>query len=164
MLESQPADAQLWIYTASRPFEESESTEIIKALEPFLASWQSHGRQVRGEATIIDNRFLIIGAHIPGGAISGCGIDASTDAVESASATTSISWLNNLYIVYRDKEGVVKAVQRPEFRSLLESGEIDASTCVFDLSISTVGDLRSGLFEQPFHKSWHADHFGIPQI
>lgn len=163
MLETQPAEAQLWVYMCSRRLTGEEGLRLATALKPFLDSWQSHGRKVSGEATIIDNRFLLIGAHIPDAEISGCGIDASTQAVEAASEPLGISWLNSLHLAFRTPSGEIKTVMRPEFRKLLAQGIIQSDTPVFDLAIRTVGSLRAGNFELPFTESWHAEHFVVPQ-
>ena len=164
MLDSLPVDANIWIYTASRTLTDEESSTIISSLRPFMESWTSHGRVVVGDADVYANRFLLIGAHVPGGDISGCGIDASTNAAGASRKVANVEWLGNLHIAYRTPEGLVQVVPRPIFRDYVAQGQIAPETPVFDLSITTIGQLREGRFERPFAESWQGEYFKAAHV
>lgn len=156
-----PDDARLWIYAADRPLTADEQRHVVESLGTFLANWSSHRRPVRGEAHLLDDRFLMIAGDIPGGDISGCGIDASVHALEAASSELGFGWASALTLFYRDEEGRVQGVSRRAFKQLAEAGRVTGATPVFELSLPTVGDFRSGRFERPAGESWHAAAFGL---
>lgn len=157
-----PDTARVWVYVADRPLLPSEQQALCTALTPFTQTWTSHGRKVFGEATVLDDRFLLLGGVLKEGDISGCGIDTSVHAVEDAGRSFGITWLQGLMIIFRDAQGAIQAVPRPEFRSLVRSGIVIADTPVIDPGIATVGELRQGFFERPAGESWHARAFQIP--
>jgi hypothetical protein len=158
-----PEDASLWIYVADRPLTAGEQTRLLERLQPFFAQWTAHGHRVRGEALILHDRFLLVAGFVPGGALSGCGIDASIQAVKEAFAALSVGFLSPLDVLFRDDEGVLRSLPRPAFRERVRSGAVTAATTVFDPGITSVKALREGGFEKPAGRSWHAKVFRIPE-
>ncbi len=154
-------DADLWMYASDRPLDQETEKRLAESLSHFFEAWTSHGRKVRGAMEVLHHRFLVIAAEVEEGDISGCGIDASIDAVHHAGARLNISWLPSLMVFYRDSAGTVADVSRSEFRRLVRNGEIASETPVFDLSVGKLGDLRDGHFEQPAGMAWHARVFKI---
>lgn len=156
-------DARLWIYAADRNLTPVEAEAVQRALDGFCANWTSHGRPVRSAATVLYDRFLVIAGEIPGGDVSGCGIDSSTRVIAEVSQQLGFSWLPALYVFYRHADGV-EGVPRPIFRQRVRDGAVTAATPVFDLGLQTLGALRRGAFEQPAGASWHARVFQIPAV
>lgn len=157
-----PDIARLWIYTAADPLSEAEQSEVLKRLDGFMDGWTSHTRPVRAQATIRDDRFVILAAAVDDGDVSGCGIDASVNAVDEVASDLGIGWTSPLDVLYRAADGNVRSVSRADFRRLVSEDRVDASTQVFDPSITTLGALRDGDFEQPAGAAWHARVFQIP--
>jgi len=62
-------------------------------------------------------------------------------------------------VVFFRKDGQVRAATREEFQKLVDGGEVQDQTAVFDATIQTVGDLRAGRFETTFARAWHASAF-----
>lgn len=156
-----PDDARIWIYVADRTLSEVESHSLLEHLDAFCAGWRSHGRPVSSAATLIEGRFAVIAGEIPGGDISGCGIDSSVHALNRAAEELEFGWLPGLAVQFRGEDGTIRSVSRPEFRKMAASGEIDARTLVFDVSISTLGMLRAGKLEQPAGSTWHTPVFRL---
>ncbi len=160
-----PDEARLWIFAADRPLSDAESQALLETLTPFLEAWTAHGLQVRGQAAVLHHRFLLLAGHVPAGALSGCSIDAATRAVHAAGQELGITWMSPLVVFYRDADGTVQHATRSQFRRLIAAGKVTAETPVFDLSITTVGDLRRGALEKPAGQSWHARVFALtPQL
>ncbi|HHP7239238.1 hypothetical protein [Longibacter sp.] len=157
-----PDKARLWIYTAADPLSEAEQSEVLDRLEGFMDSWTSHNRPVQARAAIQDDRFVILAATVADGDVSGCGIDASVHAVDEVASDLGIAWASPLDVLYRDVEGLVHSVSRADFRQHVSDNRVDTSTPVFDPSITTLGALRDGEFEQPAGAAWHARVFQIP--
>lgn len=158
-----PEDARVWMYAADRELNELEENRVREILEDFCSNWTSHGRTVKSAADVIEGRFAVLAGCIEGGDVSGCGIDKSVHALDKAASELAFEWLPGLRVHYRDDRGVPRSVTRQDFRNLVRSGAITAETPVFDFSIQTLGQLRSGAFERPAGDSWHARVFRIEQ-
>ncbi len=164
MLDALPDDARLWVFAAARPLTPDAEARLLDAVRAFIGGWASHGRPVPGAAEVRDGRFLLVGAHLGEGAnagVSGCGIDSMTRAVEAAGEAVGVDWLGGLHVTYRDADGTVRAVSRPEFRAAVREGAVTDDTPVFDPTLATVGALREQGLERPAGESWHARAFGL---
>ena len=141
-----PDDARIWIYAADRDLNELEENRTIEILQTFCASWTSHGRPVPSGADMLESRFAVIAGHIPGGDISGCGVDASVHALDRAQDELALEWLPSLTVHYRDANRMIRSVSRAEFRASVEAGDVSEKTIVFDPGIQLLGDMRAGRF------------------
>lgn len=160
VLSDLPDGARVWIYGSDRDLTEAEVVVVRDALSEFLREWSSHGRDVSGQADIIENRFLMVGAHIPSGDISGCGIDKSTRVVTELAEQLGIEWLSSLHVFYHDGDRV-RSVSRGEFKRLAYDGDVDADTFVYDLTISELSALRNGQFHLAAGDTWHGPAFKL---
>ncbi len=158
-----PVDARLWVYAATASLTAGDVAHIQRHVGRFIQDWSSHGRPVRGALHVEERRFVMLAATVDDGDLSGCGIDASVQAVEAAAEARSIAWIPALHVIYRDAEGRIQHCTRPQFRTLADAGRVTADTPVFDPSITSLQALRSGQFEQPAGSSWHAQAFDLRQ-
>lgn len=159
-----PDDARCWVYPSDTPIAPETQTALLEHVDAFLDDWASHNRPVQGRATVLYDRFLVLAATLPdGGDISGCGIDASTHAIDEAAAARGVTWVPSLHVVYRTPDGTVDTVSRSTFRTRVDDGSVTVDTTVFDPSVTTLGAVRHGAFEQPAGTSWHARVFSIPE-
>ncbi|MDZ4701202.1 MAG: hypothetical protein SH809_15940, partial [Rhodothermales bacterium] len=76
-----PGSSRLWIYALDRPLTDAESATLSDRVDAFIRNWNSHGRPVNAGYEFRHNQFVLIAGVIPGGNISGCGIDASVHAL-----------------------------------------------------------------------------------
>jgi len=159
-----PDEARCWIYVADRPLSDALQEKLLGTLEPFFAEWASHGRPVQGAATVLEDRFLVVVGAITRGDISGCGIDASVHRVQETAENLGVTWLSPLLVFFRGADGTVESLPRSAFRKHVAAGTITAATPVFDVSLTTLGQLRDGTFEKPAGASWHARVFRIPPV
>ncbi len=157
-----PDSAQLWIYTASDPLQ-SGGEALVQNVKQFIFGWTSHGSAVKGDAFLLENQFLVLGAYVEEGDLSGCGIDDSVREINRLARLLDIHWADAVMVAFRDALGRVQIVSRPHFRALSRAQEVSADTIVFDTGLSSVGDWRAGRFERPAMASWHADVFGLVQ-
>ena len=162
-LRSLPDSARIWIYAADRTLDESEGKRLVEFLESFCAEWRYHGRKVNSAAAVLNGRFAVLAGVTAEGDISGCGIDSSVHALERAAAELSLQWLPGLYVHFRESNGSIRSVTRPNFRALAASGDVGPATPVFDLSVDSLGALRAGMFEQPAGSTWHGRVFRLAE-
>lgn len=160
-LRNLPDHARVWIYVADRSLDENEEQRLVEHLDAFCTGWRSHGRPVSSAATVIEGRFAVISGEILDGDISGCGIDSSVHALDRAAEELDVRWLPALAVHFREEDGTIRSVSRPEFRKLVHAGKISSATSVFDVSIQTLGELRDGKFEQPAGSTWHDRAFRL---
>ena len=163
LFPKQPDDAALWIFAADRALSAQDQEILLGSISEFLQSWTSHDRVVVAESILLENRFLVVSGHIPGGDVSGCGIDKLVHAVEENAIRLATNWLPSIEIVHRDESGEIQSVSRSEFRSLVESGRVNSETRVFDTSVATTGQLRSDGLERSAGSSWHGRIFRFKQ-
>ena len=154
-----PDAARIWVYAADRDLNELEENRTVEILQSFCASWTSHGRPVRSAAGMLESRFAVIAGHIPGGDISGCGIDASVHALDQAKGELGLEWLSALAVHYRDANEAIRSVSRAAFRASAAAGDVHEKTIVFDPGIQQLGELRAGRFERPAEETWHRRAF-----
>lgn len=153
-----PDDARIWINAADRDLTIAEQRDVLVTLSTFIDGWSSHGHKVVAEAALVKDRFAVIAAHIPGGDVSGCGIDASVHALAELAGSLGFGWASALSIFF-DAGGRVRQTDRATFSSLAEAGSVSLDTVVFDLSLATLGAWRQGQFEVPARQSWHGRVF-----
>ncbi|MEQ9103625.1 MAG: hypothetical protein RIE53_02895 [Rhodothermales bacterium] len=158
LFEHLPDDSHCWLYAASHSLTEAEVRSLLTALEPFQDAWTTHGRRVQSGATVVDNRLLVLAAHVPDGDMSGCGIDKSLHALDAFAAQAGFSWVSGLMVVYRTPSGALETVSRAAFADMAVRGTVDAQTPVVDLSVRSLGDLREHGVERSAGTSWHAKY------
>jgi len=159
---SLPDDARLWIHAADAPLSDATQSALLDRLSAFMDEWTSHQRAVKGAATLLHDRFLVVAAATRDGDISGCGKDDLTHAVDEAASALDVEWVPALHVLYRTPDGDVAAVSRRAFQQRGEEGTVTPDTPVFDPSLTTLGALRDGQFETPARESWHAQLLGSP--
>jgi len=150
-----PDSARIWIYGLHRPLDEEKSDALRTNLLQFVDRWTAHGAQLRAAIEIVENRFAIVAVDEAVVETSGCSIDAIVEHMAGMEKELDCSLLDGMRVFYRTEKGEIKGCDRSVFRTEAESGTISKSTPVFDLTISTLGELRSGALERPLHTSWH---------
>jgi hypothetical protein len=163
LLPALPDAARVWIHPSSAPLADETQAALRDRLEQFVAEWSSHRQAVEGGVAILYDRFVVLaGARTDGADPSGCAIDDATQAVEAAAAELEVEWVPSLHVLYRAADGAIAAVSRSTFRARAEAGAVTTATTVFDPSVTTLGAVRDGDFEQPAGRAWHADAFDLP--
>ena len=92
-------------------------------------------------------------------AAGGCSLDRLFQRVRDF-RRLGADFLDASLVFYRDG-AEVRAVPRAEFRKLADSGAVDASTVVYDVTAEALGDLRHGRWTRPASQSWHGAAFGL---
>lgn len=160
LFDSHPDDARIWINAVDRDLDAAEKVLVERALTDFMAGWSSHGRKVEGSVAIVEDRFIVVAAHIPGGDISGCGIDASVHALAGVAESIGFGWAYVLDVFF-ELDGVATQTDRARFAQMVSEGEVTSDTIVYDTSLTTVGEWRNGAFKIPAKRSWHARAFRL---
>lgn len=155
-------DARIWVHGFAHPLTAGDTEFIRKKLQAFLPAWKSHGRPVRADYRIVDDRFLITIAECPGG-ISGCSVDSFFRVLKDIQETSELNPLESDLVYFRDNEGKIQAHRHLDFYETVESGVITPETPVFDTLLQKLSDFRQGHFERLFSESWHSRTYPLPQ-
>ena len=154
--EHLPDSADCWLYAADRLLAEDEVTLLESLFSRFERDWSSHGRRVQGACRVIENRIVVVAAHIEQGDISGCGIDKSLHLLQEVAESRSFNWASALNIVFEGRDNLIHIVPRSGFKELAADMKIGMDTRVVDLSIRNLGALREHGVLRPVAQSWHA--------
>ncbi len=141
------------IFPASRPLGK-DAAEIMERLGAFLGGWDSHGAPVQGGAALLEDRFAVI-AHRPM-EIAGCSRDALLFFMRDMGREKGLEWVGASRIFYRDANGEVVDVDRPEFKRLAQEGVVTPDTTVFDTTLREVDPVLEGRLALAASQSWHA--------
>ncbi len=153
-------EARLWVIPLEGTHENMQT--LLSDVQIFLEEWTSHGRSIQSSAALYSNRFLLIAGEIPGGTISGCGIDNLINSVEKISENHHCRILPAMFIYYRTEHGEIAFASRSHFRTMVANKEVSAETNVFNPGIYTLNALRAGEFERPLSSSIYARIIRIP--
>ncbi len=148
--------ARIWIYGFNRSLTPNEQRVVRGYLDAFIREWKSHGSDVDGDYRLLYDRFVIIAAE---STVSGCGIDKSVHLFQDLKQHYNLDALDLGLIFFRNSEGVIKSVDRPTFQTMLNRGDVNTQTIVFNNSLTELGQLRTGMWETTFELSWHARAF-----
>lgn len=147
--------SRVWVYGFDKELNEKAIQEVKTRLNNFLASWQHHGKSVKGGFSIAQNRFVII---TTGHSVSGCSIDSSVAVFKQINNDLGLNALNPNLIFYENERGV-QAVERSAFQQLINDKKVDQETTVYNLMVETVQDIEEGRFRLPLKNSWHLKAF-----
>jgi len=89
---------------------------------------------------------------------SGCSIDAMVGVLKDQERRLGMRILDNTPVWFVDG-GEVKRMSRSEFRRLAEEGAVGPDTVVFDNTVTSLKEARSGRWEGPARASWHQRAF-----
>ena len=153
-----PDDAQLWVYGFDQNIGPDVLAQMASDLGSFAESWTSHDEPVAGAAAVVEDRFVLLAGHCNAG-IGGCSIDGSVAVIRSFADKYGLDGFNRDLVFYRGEDDTVQAVTRALFQRGVEDGTIGVSTVVFDLTLTSLRELREGRFETTFGNCWHARAF-----
>lgn len=153
--ETMPDDARLWVFAATHPVDAAGERALLDAVDRHLAQWHAHGQPLSCARDWREGRFLAVAVDQRSAGASGCSIDGLFRALRALEPELGTSLTAGGSVFYRAPNGEVTAVPRDRFEELAEAGAVDATTPVFDTSLTTAGDWRSR-FEIDASRSWHA--------
>ena len=146
------ADSKVWIYQASRLFFISEALEMEDMLKEFTDNWHSHGTPVKGFATLMFGRFIILMADETATGVSGCSTDSSVHLIKAIEE----KYNNNLFdrqllaFIIKDK---IEMLPLSQLNYAIENKFVNANTLYFDNSITTKKELETSWIV-PAGESW----------
>jgi hypothetical protein len=149
-----PDDARVWVFASQAPLDEVDEPRLLAAVDGYLLTWKAHGTALTCAREFREEYFLAVGVDERASGASGCSIDGLfrvLQKIEDGIGTTMVGGGN---VYFRDPTGLVVWCTRSQFELMSKMREVSAETKVFDLTVTTAGEFRSG-FERPAGASWH---------
>lgn len=147
-----PDNARVWIYQSTRPFSPGEAIQIAGYINAFVEQWTSHKAGVRGDGQLINTRFVVLMADEDHEKPSGCSIDSSVKFIKGLEQQFNTNFFDRWNIAYL-KNGQVLSCNKEELCRLVESGEINDDTIVFNNLVQTKAELQNK-WQVPYKDSW----------
>ncbi len=144
--------SKVWIYQSSRPFNESEIVELNNKLKHFTVQWTAHNKQLLASGNVMYDRFIVLMVDESHTMASGCSIDTSVHFIKQMEQDYAIDLFNRT-IVNLEINGLLQTISLEELSAKFKSGEINASTMVFDPLVQQKRDFDKG-FKIPLAESW----------
>ncbi len=149
-----PDSSRVWIYQASRTFNESELKEINASLDTFIQNWTAHGNDLNAGYEIQYNRFIVIALDQSSQSATGCSIDASVHFIQQLEKKYGVELLDKMNVSYKQGEFVAYK-NLIDFKTMAKQKAISKNTIVFNNLVATKGEYKTH-WEVPASESWHA--------
>ncbi len=149
-----PDSARVWVFASDSPLAGAAADTLLAAVDQFLAGWKAHGVPLRGARDWRDDRFLAIGVDVTAENASGCSIDGLFRELQQLEHVIGSRLVGGGRLFYRAADDIV-TVSREEFAARANRGDIDASTPVFDTTLTDAARWRAK-FEVPAGAAWTA--------
>jgi hypothetical protein len=141
-----------WIYSLNEALSAAQNEALSAQFQAFSQNWKSHGTPVEGNVNIHYQRFIIVQADMQSERPSGCSIDSMRKTVENVLNAQGLSYTDAAQIYCRNAENEIVSVNFREISALLEKGEMNENTLVFDNTLSNSDDLSK--WEVPLGQTW----------
>jgi hypothetical protein len=154
--------SKVWIYQSSRLFSMSEALEIEVILEQFIASWKSHGDEVKGYGNLFFGQFIILMADETATGVSGCSTDSSVRIVKEIEQQYSVQLFERqtLAFVVKDK---IQLLPLSQLNYAAENEFIKADTLYFNNTVLTKKELLQNWII-PINNSWLSKRIAFPAL
>lgn len=149
-----PDESRLWVFGVDRTLAQAEQESLLSAVDLFLETWAAHGFPLTCGRDFRRGRFLLVAVDEASEPPSGCSIDAMVGVLRDQERRLGVRVLDNTPVWFVEN-GEVKRISRSEFSRLAEEGAVGPDTVVFDNTVTSLKDARSGRWEGPARASWH---------
>lgn len=157
-LDKLPNHSRLWIYQSTRPLTVEEEEVISAELENFVSDWKAHGSDLYAGYGLYHHRFVVLAVDESVQGATGCSIDDSVGIIRKIQENLDIDLMDRMQITFRSNSNLVVSASMASFKQMVEEGDIDENTMVFNNLVTNLGEFKSN-WEVPAKDSWHAKYF-----
>lgn len=159
-LNKLPDHSRIWIYQSPRPLTAEEQEIVTANLENFTSEWQAHGKDLFAGYGVFHHRFIVLAVDESVEAASGCSVDDSVGAIRTLQQTLNLDLMDRMQVAFRSENNLVVSVKLNEFKQMMEDGELDGETIVFNNLVQNLGEFRTN-WEIPASASWHSKYVPV---
>lgn len=153
--------SRVWIYQSSRLFFISEALEMEDMLNEFVATWKSHGDEVKGFASLFFGHFIVLMADESATGVSGCSTDSSVRLIKNIEERFKVDLFDreNLAFIVKDK---IQLLPLNQLEYAVENNFINGNTLYFNNTVLTKKDMEDKWLI-PVKESWLAKRFNFAE-
>jgi hypothetical protein len=139
--ESLSDQARVWIFPSSRVLTTDEIVYIKESGAKFVEQWTAHGKDLLGSISVRENRFILLAVDETQALASGCSIDKSVHFIQLLEKELQLSLTDRAQVQYV-KDDEVEQVHFTQIKPLIESGDIQMTTPVYNNMVQTKRELE----------------------
>ncbi len=148
-----PDNSKVWIFQSSRPFDDDDVNFIKVRVDEFIENWESHGNLLKADFDVLHNLFITVFVDEQSDRMCGSAQDRLVRLMKELESELEVELLNRMNLSYL-KGNVAKVATMNDFPKLLNDGEINENTIVFDNTITTK-EAFDKKWKLPLKESWH---------
>jgi len=133
---SQPDNAKVWVYQASRELTAAELEQVFEIGNFFLDQWESHNLPVKGSLEVKNNRFLIISAFSDEDAMCGRAQDSQMRLVKELEEVVGCKLTDRMLVCYEENDAI-DSFHFSDLTKLLAENKITTDTTIFNTQVTT---------------------------
>jgi hypothetical protein len=153
-LHTLPANSRLWLLAFEPLPDQATETRLRRGLEEILAQWRHKGQVYQGEGVLLEPQLIAVAEPSLATQPSGCAIDGMLRKVHRLVQQLRLNPVDPGSSILVRLDGRLVAIPKAEIEARLGDGTLAAGTPVFDLSLYSLQDLRSGRLEAPLADTW----------
>lgn len=155
-----PDSARLWLVALDAAPSAEARARLQEGMEAILGQWRHKGHAYRGAFAMVKDRILAVAEPELASAPSGCAIDGMLRKVRRLVGDLGLAEVDPAASVLVDAGGL-RTVPKEDLAARLQDGTLGPDTTVLDLSLYSLGDLRSGRLETPLARTWIGRKFKV---
>lgn len=142
---------KIWIFIIENELGAKPLESLYKDCLSFVQQWESHAAPVNASVELYKNRLLIFRNNEDFNPIGGCATDNLFRFIQELEKKYFTRLLNRRLVVY-EKEGIIQVKNLSDVTQLIQSGEIDDNTIIYNTSIISSDEWQQ--FRLPAKDSW----------
>jgi hypothetical protein len=145
-------DSRIWIFQSERHLSAQDIQDIDELLQPFIARWKSHGDRVKGYATILYNRFILLMADESETMVSGCSTDGAIHIIKEIENKFQLQLFNRLNLAFLVNDSLIQ-LPLTAVPQALKDGNLQPLTPYFNNTVLTKQEFENNWLI-PLENSW----------
>ncbi len=150
-------NSRVWIFQNPIRFNDAEAEEIKNILSSFLSQWNAHGAAVKGFATVLYNKFIIIMADEGETIVSGCSSDSLERMIKQIRDKYNVDLFERLSLSFI-VDGEIISIMLHEIEKHIENGTLTPDTLYFNNTVLNKIDFVEKWI-LPASQSWLSKYF-----
>lgn len=150
---SLPGHARVWVYQSSRCMTPEEQSRFAEMAASFVSEWTAHQEDLKASVMVADGYFIVFAVDESFNEASGCSIDKKVAFMKKAEQSLAVSFFDRMNVVWTSGDNELRLSKLHDLPRLMESGEVNESTIVYNNLIATMDEFRNR-WKCPLGQTW----------
>ena len=145
-LKSFNPNSKVWIFQSIDYLNESHVSFIYKKISEFIKSWNSHGKNLKGDVIILKSHFIFVIIDGDLNEASGCSIDKLFKKIKDVGENLEKDFLNRNFIGFKynlKEKSKINFLLIQDFKKKVINNFFSEDIVIFDNSISKLNQLQN---------------------